>query len=85
MSFVVRVIRLGMEKSCISSLPMSITWRKSFSRTAKLNPDAVFAARKPHAIASTALAAVQPSILRPTEAMSAVVPDVLISIVSSVI
>ena len=33
MSFVVLVIRLGMEKSCISSLPISITWLKSFSLT----------------------------------------------------
>ena len=53
MSFVVLVMRLATEKSCISSLPMSITWR-------------------------------QPSIFAPTDRISAVAPDVLMSVVRSV-
>ena len=85
MSLVVRVMRLGMEKSCISSLPASITWWKSFSRTVKLKPDAVFADKKPQPMANTALTAVQPSILSPTTTISPVVPEVLIRVVSSVI
>ena len=84
MSLVVLVIRLGTEKSCISSLPTSMTWWNSFSRTVKLKPEAVFAARKPHTTASAALTAVQPSIFRPTLRMSDVPPEVLISVVSSV-
>ena len=84
MSLVVLVIRLGMEKSCISALPMSITWWNSFSLTVKLKPDAVLADRKPQAIASSALTAVHPSIFRPTFTMSDVAPDVLMSLVSSV-
>ena len=84
MSFVVLVMRLATEKSCISSLPMSITWRKSFSRTAKLKPDAALAARYPQPTASTALASVQPSIFTPTDRISSVAPDVLMSVVRSV-
>ena len=83
MSLVVRVMRLGTEKSCISSLPTSITWWNSCSRTVKLKPDAVLAARKPQPTASTALASVQPSICAPTLRMSAVaLPGVLIRVVS---
>ena len=48
--------------------------RQMIHRAKKLNPDAVLAARKPQAMASTALAIVQPSILSPTVTMSAVAP-----------
>ena len=85
-SLVVRVIRLGMESDCISSVPRSMTWWNSFARTVKLKPEAVRAAKKPQAMASSALARVQPSIRRPTDVISAVVePAVLMSFVSSVI
>ena len=33
MSLVVRVMRLGTENACISSLPTSITWWNSLART----------------------------------------------------
>ena len=83
MSLVVRVMRLGTEKSCISWLPMFMTWWNSFSRTVKLKPEAVRAARNPAPMDKRALARVQPSIFRPTFTMSEVVlPGVLIRVVS---
>ena len=86
MSFVVRVMRLGTEKPCISSLPQAITWWNSFSRTVKLKPEAHFAARKPQPIESTALPSVTSSICTPTFQMSPLVlPGVLMSVVSCVI
>ena len=86
MSFVVRVMRLGTEKPCISSLPQAITWWNSFSRTVKLKPEAHFAARKPQPMESTALPSVTSSICTPTFQMSPLVlPGVLMSVVSCVI
>ena len=85
MSLVVLVIRLGTEKSFISVFEKSVTRRKSFSLTAKLNPEAVLAARYPQITAKTALTRVQPSILSPTFQISSVAPEVLIKVVSLVI
>ena len=84
MSFVVLVMRLATEKSCISSLPMSITWRKSFSRTVKLKLDAALAARYPQPTASTALAERAAKHFAPTDRISAVAPTFLMSVVRSV-
>ena len=86
MSLVVRVMRLGTEKVCISSLPASITWWNRSRRTEKLKPAAVRADRYPQPTASTALHSVHSSISPPTDRMSPVLlPGVLMSLVSSVI
>ena len=76
---VVRVMRLGTEKVCISSLPASITWWNRSRRTEKLKPAAVRADRYPQPTASTALHSVHSSISPPTDRISPVLlPGVLL-------
>ena len=86
MSFVVRVMRLGTEKPCISSLPQAITWWNSFSRTVKAEARGAFRRQKAAADGEHGAAQRDEQHLHAHVQMSPLVlPGVLMSVVSCVI